>query len=158
MLVCALLANCSPTPASLTPSPLPAAAAPSVPASLPRASVVIEQLSVLVQRNQRGDPFLYEPRFRLRETGGQSGATIQNVAVIGMTGDSDNTGPSCWRDTLRVPPGGILETFYTDAGVNGLSYCAPSSSGATETVVLRVVVTFTDDDGRSGVVEATARR
>jgi len=148
------LCGCEGRPVPSAPNPLPAVATPpAVP--LPNASLAIEQQFVVVHPQSQGDPFVYELRFQLRETNGISGATIQNVS-FGYNGGTDNVGPGCWGDTLRVLPGGTLDTFYTDAGQKWLGYCAPWSGGRTETPQLRVVVTFTDDDGRTGTTEATA--
>jgi hypothetical protein len=120
------------------------------------AVLLIEQLSIRVHPQTQGDKFGYEPRFQLREASGYSGATIQNVAVVAPNGGSDNTGPSCWRDTLRVPPGGVLDTFFSDAGASWLSYCAVWSGGNSETPDLLVVVTFIDDEGHVGSVQSRA--
>jgi len=154
--VIAFFAGCEGRPAPSAPAPLPTVATPPAAPPLPtNASLVIEQQFVIVHPQLKGDPFGYELRFRLRETNGNSGATIQNVSVED-SGGTDNTGPDCWRDILRVPPGGTLDIFYTYAGQDWLSYCAPWSGGRTETPQLRVVVTFTDDDGRRGTAEAVA--
>lgn len=115
------------------------------------ASLVIERLTVDVS-SQNGH-FGYLTRFLLRETTGQSGATILGIVVSGPNG-SDATGPGCWIDKLWVPPGGTLDTFYTDAGLDWLLYCAPGSGGRERTPQLRVRVTFIDDAGREGIVEA----
>ena len=137
-------------PSSIAPPPT-AAVAPTT-----NASLVIERLSIRVYPQTQGDKFGYEPRFQLREASGNSGATIQNVAIVAPNGGSDNTGPSCWQDTLRVAPGAVLDTFYTDAGARWLSYCAPWSGGNSETPDLRVVVTFSDDEGHVGSVQSRA--
>jgi hypothetical protein len=131
------------------PSPVPVVSAPQT-----KASLVIEKPSLLVYPRQQGDPFGYEGRFRLTETSGNSGATIQNVFLGNRNGGGDNTGPICWRDTLRVPPGGTLDTFYTDDGSKWLGYCGVWSGGSTQTPTLQLAVTFTDDDGRTSTVEA----
>jgi hypothetical protein len=157
-----LIASCSGTPSAPGPPPQsrPPAAVPSPPAAVPlpttAASLVIERISVLVYPQQLGDPFGYEPRFQLRETSGNSGATIQNIFVGDLMGGGDNTDAGCWRATLRVPPGGTLDTFYTDDGFKWLGYCAPSSDGRTQSPELRLVVSFTDDEGRTGTVQAIA--
>ena len=97
--------------------------------------------------------FRYLVRFALAETGGKSGATIQNIETA--IEDRFNTGSGCWRDTLRVPPGGTLDIFDTDAGEKWLSYCAPDAASRTEANRVSIVVTFTDDDGHSNTVQAT---
>src|ERR1044071_3698807 len=149
-----LFSGCHDRPMPAAPSSLPPSA-PPVMVSSTKASLVIEHLSIKVYPQTQGDKFGYEPRFQLREANGVSGATIQNVAVVAPNGGSDNTGPSCWRDTLRVPPSGVLDTFYSDAGARWLSYCAPWSGGSSEMPSLKVIVTFTDDDGQIGSVQST---
>ncbi|HET7698640.1 MAG TPA: hypothetical protein VFK57_23190 [Vicinamibacterales bacterium] len=139
------------TVTTTTPPPAPASANPS------SASILIEQPFAIVHA---GTPrFGYEVRFLLREAGGTSGATIQRVVVYGPAG-SDETAPSCWGDKLRVPAGGELDTFYTDTGAAWLGYCAPGSGGSTAFPALRVVITFSDDQGIVGTVgaEVPARR
>lgn len=100
--------------------------------------------------------FGYDVRFGLTETGGKSRATIQNVFVGDFAGGGDNTGPGCWIDPLRVPAGGSLDVFETDAGIMWLSYCAPASGGFSDKPELLIIVSFSDDDGRSGNARATA--
>jgi hypothetical protein len=97
--------------------------------------------------------FEYLVRFALAESGGKSGATIQNIETA--VEDRFNTGPGCWGDTLRVLPGGTLDIFDTDAGEKRLGYCAPDAASRTEASRVSLVVTFTDDDGRSSTVQAT---
>ena len=118
---------------------------------------MIEQGSLRLRPLPKGPAFEYEPRFQLRETGGKSGATIQNVFLGAVNGGGDNTGPVCWRDVLRVPPGGTLDTFYTDEGYKWLGYCGVWSNGSSETPTLQLIVTFTDDDGVTGRADAILR-
>ena len=65
---------------------------------------------------------------------------------------SDQTGPGCWRDQLRVPAGGALDTFYTDAGAQWLGCCGPGSGGTTASPALAAEVTFRDDSGVVGSI------
>jgi len=140
-------------PSSLAPSP-PSVA---VPTPTTTAALLIEQLSVRVHPPTQGDKFFgYEPRFQLREASGYSGATIQNIALVAPNGGSDNTGPGCWRETLRVPPGEVIDTFFSDTGASWLGYCAPWSGGNSEKPDLLVVVTFIDDEGHVGSVQSRA--
>ena len=97
--------------------------------------------------------FGYAPRFLLRETSGRSGATVEHIVVSHQSG-ADAAGPSCWRDALRVPAGGQLDTFHTEAGAGWLLYCAPGSGGPISRPELRVIVTFRDDNGIAGSVSA----
>jgi hypothetical protein len=103
--------------------------------------------------HNEGSRFGYAVRFLLRETGGTSGATIDRIVVYGPSG-SDETGVKCWRDTLRVPAAGELDTFYTDAGADWLLYCGPGSGGYDARPSLYVAVTFRDDSGGVGSVGA----
>lgn len=141
-------------PMPAAPGSFPNSPPPVVTPTTTRASLIIEQLSITLYPQTQGDKYAYEPRFQLREASGNSGATVTNIAVVASNGGSDNTGPSCWRETLRVPPGGVLDAFFTDAGAAWLGYCAPWSGGNSATPDLRVVVTFTDDEGHPGTVES----
>ena len=126
--------------------------APVPPAPQPTASLAIEQTSLIVRPDPHG--YQYEPRFQLRETSGHSGATIQNIFLENANGGGSNTGPGCWETVLRVPPGGTLDTFYSDEGWNWLGYCGVWEGGQTAAVTLQVVVSFTDDNGVAGTVTA----
>jgi hypothetical protein len=116
-------------------------------------TLVIEALSVDVSRDPVPGRYGYLVRFRLRETGGQTGATVDDILVSGP-GESAWTGAGCWRDQLRVPPGGTLSVFETDEGLRWLLYCAPGSGGTSASPTLHVTVYVTDDNGRGGSVEA----
>ena len=149
------VAGCSGSATPSTPSPTPAPGAPPRTA----AQLAIEDASVSVQPLPSSAAFGYVARFALKETSGKSGATIQNVLVGDLKGGGENTGPSCWRDTLRVPAGGTLDIFYTDAGQRRLGYCAPVGYGDTSTPQVVVVrVSFVDDDGRTGTVDAVVTK
>jgi hypothetical protein len=95
----------------------------------------------------------FNQKFTLAETGGKSGATIQKItsSVDGQV--TDDTSPSCWVQPIRVAPGATLDTF--DAGWDSLAYCAPFATGRTVPARVAVVVSFTDDDGHEGTVQAT---
>lgn len=146
---CGAPSDPSPPPRVDPPPPPPPPPPPS-----PIASLAIEQLTFLPLRND-GLHFGYDVRFQLRETSGNSGATIKNVLVGDLRGGGDNTGPSCWVVPLRVPPGGVLDTFFTDAGRDWLGYCGVGAGFPTQEA--RVVVDFADDDGRIGFVEVIAK-
>ena len=117
--------------------------------------MAIEDASAIVHPD--GSRFGYDVRFLLRESAGRSGATVRGIVVYGPEG-SDGTGPSCWGDSLRVPSGGVLDTFYTDAGRYWLAYCSPGSGGVTRTPSLTISVTFADDEGRLGEVRSKIER
>jgi hypothetical protein len=53
----------------------------------------------------------------------------QLLPVLLAPGEKATTGPGCWRDALRVPPGGTLDVFETDAGIDWLGYCGVSIGG-----------------------------
>jgi hypothetical protein len=146
---------CNNTSSPSAPLPLP----PAPPAPKPTAVLAVEHTSLIVRPCPEScgtTKFLYEPRFQLRETSGKSGATIQNLFVADpVLGGGDNTGPGCWRIALRVPPGGTLDTFYSDEGWNWLGYCGVWGGGTSATGAVSVVVTFTDDDGVSGTAGAS---
>ena len=101
---------------------------------------------------QQGGRYGYGVRFLIRETGGRSGATIEEVTAHGLFG-SEPTGPSCWGPPLRVAPLGSLDTLYTEEGYRWLSYCAPGALGFTATPALHVVLRFKDDEGIDGAID-----
>jgi len=136
------------TPSTFVPTPIPA---PPPPAS---ASLAIEQLSVEVSPGEHAGWFNYLPRFQLRETSGVSGAIIQDVWASTVD-EGASTGPGCWRENIRVPPGGRVDVFFTDEGAKWLGYCGLWTGARTATRVLTVLVNFTDDEGRKGGVRAT---
>jgi hypothetical protein len=150
----ALIGSCSRTPAAPTSQPSgappiaesPAPPVPPPPAPSPSATLAVEHASV----HSDGTSV----RFLLRETSGRSGATIDKVLVVGPNGGFDTYDRGCWQDRLRVPPGGTLDTFFADAGVAWLAYCAPRWGDGTTIPFFRIVVTFLDDDGIVGTAEA----
>ena len=116
------------------------------------ASLTAVDAFAVVHPESRESRWGYGVGFLLRETSGKSGARIDRIVVHGPSG-SDATGPGCWLDTLRVPPLGSLDTFYTDEGARWLGYCGPGSGGTTASPSLLVTVTFTDDFGVSGSID-----
>ena len=147
----ALLGCSEGSPVTPTRSPSPPAQPGPIDANT-NAAVAIEDASVVVY--QLGSRFGYDVRFLLRETGGRSGATVLAVGIFNPD-QSDVTGRDCWRDPLRVPPGGVLDTFHTDAGQYWLAYCSPGSAGYARNRSLTIAVTFADDEGR--LVEAQSK-
>jgi hypothetical protein len=111
--------------------------------------VTVEDAFTIV--HPMGSIFGYEVRFLIRETGGKSGATINQITVYGPD-SSDITNAGCWRDAQRVAPLGKLDTFYTDLGSKWLAYCGPGSAGKTPSPSLDVTLTFTDDAGVVGSI------
>jgi hypothetical protein len=132
----------------------PASAPPAPPAAVAVARLEVSNFTAtVVTPTKASDPFWYETRFRLTETTGVSGATIQRVKAAIAGGDSDETGPECWRTPIRVEPGGTLDVF--DTGWRSLSYCAPGTSSRIEVSPVSVTITFADDFGGIGTVTAT---
>jgi len=161
LLSLAFFAGCgaptAPTPPSaprLFESPPPQVPTPTPSSSA--ASVVIEDAWATVRRPTATDRnYGFGTRFLLRETSGKSGATILSVVVSSPNG-SDETGPGCWLETLRVPPGATLDIFYTDEGARWLVYCAPGTGERTAVSQVGLIVSFADDEGRRGSVQAVA--
>lgn len=150
--VAGLTAGCrspiAPTPASrIQSSGTPAPPPPTRPQSA--AVLTIEQASVEETPPIPGvKDYGYVVRFLLRETGGKIGAQVEGVTVASDQG-SDETGPSCWRDNLRVPPGGTLDVFYGDE----MGYCAPGTGSRTPLDSVLLIVAFQGEDNPKGTVE-----
>jgi hypothetical protein len=142
----------SPAP-SIVPSPAPAPPAPAATSVLAVSRFTV----TVVPPAKPGDAFNYNEKFVLTETSGKSGATVQKIESSTDKGDTEITDVGCWRNTIRVEPGGSLDVFEVGRdSIGDLSYCAPFAASRTETSRVSIVVTFTDDDGRSGIVQATA--
>ena len=137
-----------PAPGSGSAAPLPPPALPLQPA----ASLVIERLTAsgVPLRNS----FLYLARFLIRETSGTSGATIKKVHIGSVAGGGDGVTDDCWGGGLRVPPGGTLDTFFTEDGRYWLGYCEPGGASPTQVDTVWVTVTFHDDSGVIGTATA----
>ena len=159
LLLAGIAAGCGESPVSPGPSNRPSPPAPPpVPPEPAIASLAIEDPSVILMPTQRPDTFTTQIRFLLRETGGNSAATIRSLVVGDGLGGGDWYEGAC-TDGLRVPSGGLLDTFYTDEGYKSLGYCAPHYGVISVPVKQSPVVltvTFVDDDGRDGKVGATA--
>jgi hypothetical protein len=93
--------------------------------------------------------YSYVVTFWLTEVTGLSGATVQGIGVSTF-GASDGTGQGCWRDVIRVEPGGTLDYFEKE--LNSLSYCAPAVGSQSRASYVAIEVTYADDDGRVGTV------
>ena len=162
-------AACSNNPVApdLSQPPLPLASSSSQePAAPTSASLVIEDFSVIVKRSpvdSRGVSvvdgwFSLEVRFALRETGSNSGATVQSFFLGDGVGGGAMFDGFCIGD-LRVPPGGVYDTLSTDEGYESWSYCAPYwgvVSVPLKEFPVFLTVTFVDDEGRTGSVRAKA--
>ena len=149
----------SPTVSSPGPSIVPSPA-PTPPAPGATSVLAVSRFTVtVVPPAKPGDAFGYSEKFVLTETSGKSGATVQRIASSTDTdnGNTEIIDAACWRNTIRVEPGGTLNVFEVGRDSLGdLSYCAPFVASRTEASHVSIVVTFTDDDGRSGTVRATA--
>ena len=101
-----------PAPTTLSPSPAPPP--PPTPPPAPVAIAVLEMSNVKVIEYPPSPPwrqgYAYPVTFWLTEVTGLSGATIQGI-VVSTTGQSEGTGQACWREVIRVEPGGTLDYF-----------------------------------------------
>jgi hypothetical protein len=116
------------------------------------AVVTVSGFFVTTRFDKSGGP-LFNPRFKLTETSGKSGATIQHIQSSANGIVTHDTGSECWTAPIRVRPGATLDLF--DSGSAGLGDCAPSFAARADATQIKVVVTFTDDEGRNGSAEAT---
>ena len=141
----------SPTPSRPTGFPDPVPVPPIPGASRAVVSISDLRITAVPTANNGSYKFGYLVRFALVETSGLSGATIQGVETDVEGGDRFNTGGSCWRETFRVAPGGTLTAFSGES----LGYCAPDAASPAPASRFTVVVTFTDDEGHSGMTSVT---
>lgn len=141
----------APTPLS-PPVPPPPVPPPPPPAA---AIAVLEMSNVKVIEYPPAPPmrqgYSYLVTFWLAEVTGLSGATIQGI-VVSTTGQSEATGQGCWREVIRVEPGGTLDYFERE--LQSLLYCAPGVGSGSRASYVAIEVTYTDDDGRAGTVNA----
>ena len=138
-----------PTPmapsAPVPPSPVP---------DPPRATLEVSNFSVTEVSPHSGQrDYVYLVKFWLKETSGTSGATVLSVWSSAGAG-SDLTDAGCWRERIRVEPGGTLDFF--DKGWKDLGYCAPITSSSIPAQSVGIVIAYIDDEGRRGLVDALA--
>jgi hypothetical protein len=137
----------------------------ATPTSPPVAATIVSLASLAIEDayaigGQGQDSYVYEVRFRLREQGGRIGATVKEIAVSnphlrpGERTSKAIGSESCWGTELRVPPGGMLDTFYTDAGAEWLGYCWVGIDALPGVSSLGLEVFFKDDAGVQGSVTA----
>ena len=159
-------AACSDSPVAPAPPPLPSISSRSPqPPGPSSASLVIEDFAAIVKRSPidgRGVPvedgwFAVEVRFLLRETGGNSGATVESFFLGDGTGGGASFAGFC-LEGLRVLPGGVYDTLNTDEGYASWGYCAPYWGVVRAPIkeVMFLTVNFVDDVGRAGSVSAQA--
>jgi hypothetical protein len=120
--------------------------------SAPVAVVTVSGFFVTT-RSDRSGGLLFNPRFKLSETSGRSGATIKHIQSSVNGAVAHDTGSDCWAAPIRVRPGATTDLF--DSGSGTLGDCAPSFAGRADATQVKVVVTFTDDEGHNGSAEAT---
>jgi len=92
---------------------------------------------------------------------GRIGATPKSIGVFnsnlrpGEHTSAAYEGESCWITELRIPPGGTLDTFYTDAGAQWLGYCWVGIDALPGLSNLGLEVIFKDDFGVEGLATST---
>ena len=93
------VSGCSASPTVPSRTPSAASTTPSAGASSSAAVLSVSRFTATaVPTSEDGIyKFVYLVRFALSETGGKSGATIQNIETAVV--DRFSTGPGCWRDT-----------------------------------------------------------
>ena len=142
----------APTPLlpSRPPPPIPPPPPPA-----PVAIAVLEMSNVKVIEYPPSPPsrplYCISVTFWLTEVTGLSGATIQGIDVS-TAGASEGTGQACWREVIRVEPGGTLDYFEREQ--QSLLYCAPAVGSPSRASYVAIEVTYADDDGRIGTVNA----
>jgi hypothetical protein len=108
--------------------------------------------------------FSLEVRFLLRETGGNSGATVEHFFLGGEGGGGAwFGGPGICGEGMRVPAGGVYDTLNTDEGFAWWGWCAPfwgvDKLGAPpREYPIFLTVYFEDDEGHKGSVSVEAIR
>lgn len=153
----ALLASTVPacSEQSVRPSPSPLPPPPPPP---PLASLTIEDLSIVAVEGPCSYYYseehrCFRPRFILRETGGASGATIQDAQLEGPDGAAPGFigGPACPHvKKIRVPPGETSDIYRRDAadpGPDGWCQIWMDLPNGAERRQLDLTIAFTDDAG-----------
>jgi hypothetical protein len=105
--------------------------------------------SVVATADKQSVGAVYHISFQLKETGGQSGATISSVLFTMPSGAATFTATYTPPTTQRVPAGGSLDMGPIDISDNA----GTSTAIASE---ISVAVSFTDDGGRTGSATGTA--
>lgn len=124
-------------PGAPAPLPTPQARASAPPSPDPGTLAVLQIVEF------RDGPGAYGVKLVLAETGGRSGAYIETPVLIGADGQTKDYGCGGLE---RIEPGGTWD-------MDTLSYCAPTGDGSAEG--MKVVVTYVDDEGLRGTLEAT---
>jgi hypothetical protein len=135
-------------------------ASPVSPGESKAAKLVLTDLSVIATRLVDPPVWAYDPRFRIIETSGRSGAVIKKVVISAPfpvawpDSVAYESNEDCWRIQVRVDAGGTLNAFYAP-GVLGWCFPEFTSSPAEPLPSLGVTVTYVDDDGGTGVLGAS---
>jgi hypothetical protein len=126
-------------------------ASPLTPSGPPTAVLAVSTFTARLVPPTSGKDYVdYDVKLRLSETTGKSGATLKTIKLSALpSGNSGSSSDGCWPKGLRIAPG---ETWDMES----LGYCIPEVSGRTEDSSVSLVVTFTDDDGRSGQIQGSA--
>jgi hypothetical protein len=111
------------------------------------ASIAVASVVATVDKQSVGA--VYHISFQLKETGGQSGATISSVLFTMPSGAATFTATYTPPTTQRVPAGASL-----DMGPIDISDKAGASTAIASEI--SVAVSFTDDGGRTGSATGTA--
>ena len=122
----------------------PAVPSPSAPGTNP-AALAVSSVVATVEKLSTGP--VYHISFQLKETGGQSGATISSVLFTMPRGAATFTSTYTPPTTQRVPAGGSLDVGPIDI----TDTAGASTSIASE---ISVSVSFSDDGGRGGSAAA----
>src|SRR5438128_6583092 len=130
---------------------LPACSSPSAPSSSTPAAnaITIEVSNVAATVDKVSTGAVYHIWFQLKETGGQTGATISTVLFTLKSGAATLTATYTPPTTRRIPAGGSLALGPIDVSDNA-GASTPIASQIT------VAISFTDDSGRGGSAIGTA--
>lgn len=134
-LTCSLLAACS----------SPSVRSPSAPAAT-AASLAVSSVAATVEKASVSA--VYKFTFQLKETSGQSGATISSILFTMPSGAATFTATYTPATAQRVPPGGSLDL----GPIQITDQAGPSTSLAAEA---SLTVKFVDDGGREGSAAGT---
>ena len=155
LIACALLVTACGGMPSAPSAPATSVAGPPAPSpGQPVASLAVEAFTVIGSRHFdsfNGEWFEFQPALRLTETSGQSGAWVTS-----MNFHLDDIGPAGsvppWQVKKRVNAGATRDMIDPDVyGDYELLI-----SGHTDAQRVSVVISFTDDEGRTGSVVAVA--
>src|SRR5262245_42296049 len=100
-----------------------------------------------------GQQNFYALSFLMTETSGSIGVVIKSIAVALPSGDSDETGETCWRSTIRVEAGTTSDAFRGGSS-RVPSSCTPGVIAPVKPAFVTVTIRFVDDGGAAGVLSA----